>query len=248
MKKTIIRAEITDKKQLAQALELEELQYIYAPERLLDEATPSKDRIIVVPNIFLGDCEDKTLNRLRELKKYGYNRALAHTVGHIELINNADMVVHGGMRLNITNSLSADFFAEQGLIDIIASCELTAGKIRALKCSVPVGVMGYGRLPLMVTRRCPIKDGKLCDNGKSCGKYLTDRQGKRIYTVCFNAVELLNPDVLTIADKKEDFPTAAFFVLKFTVESNIISAVNDFIKGKKPEKEFTRGLYYRGVE
>lgn len=243
-----LRAETADKNQLLQTLQSDKFEYIYVPEKLLDKDTFLKEKIIVVPDIFLGDCEDKTLSRLINLKEYGFEHALAHTVGHIPLIQKAGMTIHGGMRLNITNSLSADFFADQGVKDIIVSCELTAAKIKALKCSVPLGVVGYGRLPLMVTRRCPIKDGKPCDNGKSCGKHLVDRQGKQIKALCSNTVELLNPDILTIADKKADFTTANFFVLKFTDEKDIISVTDAFIEGNKPSNSFTRGLYYRGVE
>ena len=248
-----LRAEVVDIKQLEQALSFDRFEYIYAHERFLNKNTHQKEKIIVLPDIFLGDCEEKTLNRLKELKELGFSRALAHTVGHIPLIQKAEMTLHGGMRLNIANSLSAEFFAEQGAADIIVSCELTASKIKALNSPVPYGVVAYGRLPLMVTRRCPIKDGKPCNNGNNCRKYLTDRQGKKLKTLCSNTVELLNPDILTIADKIADFPAAEFFVLKFTDEKDIISAAEDFIKGKKPQgtftrENFTRGLYYRGVE
>ena len=248
-----LRAEVTDKKQLEQAINYGKFEYIYAHERLLDKDIPQKEKIIVVPDIFLGDCEEKTLNRLKELKELGFSRALAHTVGHIPLIQKAGMTLHGGMRLNIANSLSADFFAEQGAADIIVSCELTVSKIKALNSPVPYGVIAYGRLPLMVMRRCPVKDGKPCNNGRNCCKNLTDRHGKKLKTLCSNTVELLNPDILTIADKILDFPTTEFFVLKFTDEKDIISPTEDFIKGRKPQgsftkENFTRGLYYRGVE
>ncbi|MDE6724701.1 MAG: U32 family peptidase [Ruminiclostridium sp.] len=243
-----LRAEVTDKKQLVQALSSDRFEYIYAHERLLDKDTSKKEKIIVVPDIFLGDCEEKTLERLKELNKLGFSRALAHTVGHIPLIQKAEMALHGGMRLNIANSLSAEFFAEQGAEDLIVSCELTAAKIKALNCPVTFGVIAYGRLPLMITRRCPINDGKPCNNGKNCGKYITDRQGKKLKTLCSNTVELLNPNILTIADKIGDFPTTDHFVLRFTDEKDIILVTEDFIKGKKPQESFTRGLYYRGVE
>lgn len=243
-----IRVEITDKNQLAQALQSDRFEYIYAHERVLDNDTAFKEKIIIIPEIFLGDCEEKTLARLKSLKKLGFNHALAHTVGHIPLIQKAEMTVHGGIRLNVANSLAAEFFAEQGVRDIIVSSELTATKIKALKCPVPFGVAAYGRLSLMVMRRCPIKDGKPCNNGKSCGRYLVDRQGKKLKVLCSNTVRLLNPDILTIADKKEDFPTADFFLLTFTDEKDIISVTEAFINGKKPLDGFTRGLYYRGVE
>lgn len=243
-----LRAEVADISQLEQALQCNEFEFIYAPEKLLNKNTLCKEKIIAVPNVFLGDCEDKALSKLIQLNEWGFQKALAHTVGHIPLIQEAKMTICGGMRLNITNSISANFFAEQGVKDIIISCELTTAKIKALKCPVPFGVMGYGRLPLMVTRRCPVNDGKPCGGDKSCGRYLVDRQGKQIKVLCSNTVELLNPNILTIADKTEDFPTAEFFVLRFTDEKDIASVTSEFLSGKKPLGDFTRGLYYRGVE
>lgn len=245
-----LRAEVADLKQLEQALKYGKFQYIYVDERLLTANTLKKDKIIAVPPIFLGDCEDYTLERLKKLKSWGFNRTLAHTVGHIPLIEKSGMKIHGGVKLNITNSLSAEFFAElaEGIEDITLSSELTAARIRSLSCKIPFGIIAYGNLPIMVTRRCPINDGKPCNSRQNCGKFITDRQGKKLKTLCSNTVEILNSDVLTLADKTEDFPTVSFFILKFTHENDIVTVTEDFLKGKKPESGFTRGLYYRGVE
>ena len=248
MKTQFLRAEITDENQLNQALRYPAFQYIYAPERLLTPSTPEKERIIAVPPVFLADCEQYVGERLKELHEMGFSHALAHTVDHIMLIEAAKLTLHGGSRLNITNSVSADFFTKQGFSDIILSVELTAGRINKLKASIPKGVISYGRLPLMITRRCPINDGKPCSNGRQCGRTLTDRRGKTIVPICSNTVELLNPDTLNIADKLNDFPTADFFLLKFTVEKDIIGVTERFRCGEKPTGDFTRGLYYRGVE
>lgn len=243
-----LRAEVSDRNQLEHALSYDGFRYVYAPIKLLSSDTANKDRIIAVPPVFLGDCEDRVREILKKLKAWGYKHALAHTVGHIPLIENAGLTLHGGARLNIVNTLSAVFFAEQGAADIILSCELTVGRINALSCPVPKGVIAYGRLPLMITRRCPINNGKPCENSKKCGKALTDRQGKTIKVLCDNTVELLNPDVLTIADKLDGFSSADFFVMRFTDEKDILQAAEKFQKGEIPEKEFTRGLYYRGVK
>lgn len=254
MKDIKIRAMVSDKQALDQALSFDKFELIYAYEGLLNADTPNKEKIIAVPNVFLGDCEEKTFNRLRSLKDMGFNHCLAHTASHLPIIKKADMTAHGGMRLNITNSLSAEFFETQGLCDIILSCELTSARIKNIKSNIPIGIMGYGRIPLMIARRCPVKDGKVCEyggngeSGKGCGRYLTDRQGKRIRLLCSNTVELLNPDILNIGDKKSDFPTVDFMLMMFTGETDLISIANDFISGKKPKGDFTRGLYYRGVE
>ena len=248
MKTQTLRAEITDENQLQQALQYPAFQYIYVPERLLTPSIPYKERIIAVPPVFLADCEQYIGKRLKDLHEMGFTHALAHTVDHILLIEAANLTLHGGSRLNITNTVSADFFTEQGFADIILSPELTAKRINALKTTIPKGVISYGRLPLMINRRCPINDGKPCNNGKQCGKTITDRRGKTIVPICSNTVELLNPDTLNIADKLSDFPTADFFLLKFTVEKDIIAVTDCFTEGAKPTGDFTRGLYYRGVE
>lgn len=243
-----LRAEVSDGKQLEQALSYEGFRFVYAPMKLLSPDMPHKDRIIAVPPVFLGDCEDRTGARLKELKSWGYKHALAHTVGHIPLTQNSGLIFHGGARLNIANTESAKFFIGQGAEDIILSCELTVGRINGLSCSVPKGVIAYGRLPLMITRRCPIRGGKPCEGESRCGRTLTDRQGKTIKVLCDNTVELLNPDILTIADKLGDFSSVDFFVMRFTDEKDILSAAEKFQKRIIPEKGFTRGLYYRGVE
>lgn len=243
-----LRAEISSQNQLAQVLEQADFDFIYAPLPLLNGGTPEKEKIIAVPDVFLADCEKETENRLAELKEMGFERALAHTVGHIPLIKRAGMKLHGGMRLNITNSLSAEFFADQGFEDLILSCELTAARIRALKSKVPYGIVAYGRLPLMITRRCPVNDGKPCRSGSNCGGFLEDRKGEKILTLCSNTVELLNPDILTIANRISDFDTAGFFVMRFTHEKNIAEELERFKKGGKPSGNVTAGLYYRGVE
>ena len=248
MKTQTLRAEITNELQLQQALQYSDFQYIYAPERLLASSTPEKDRIIAVPPVFLADCEQYVGERLRQLQEMGFSHALAHTVDHILLIEAANLTLHGGSRLNVTNSVSADFFTEQGFADIILSPELTVKRINDLQTAIPKGVISYGRLPLMINRRCPINDGKPCNNGKPCGKTLTDRRGKTIIPICSNTVELLNPDTLNIADLLTDFSTADFFLLKFTVEKDIINLTDSFRSGEKPKGDFTRGLYYRGVE
>ncbi len=243
-----LRAEVNNKDQLAQALRQADFSFVYAPLELLAPDTPNKDKIIAVPNVFLADCEEETARKLTRLKAMGFERALAHTVGHIPLIQKAGMKLYGGMRLNITNSISADFFADSGFEDIVLSCELTAKRIRALSCKAPYGIVAYGRLPLMITRRCPIKDGKPCNDGSHCGGYLKDRKGEKILALCSNTVELLNPDILTLSNKLSDFDTVNFFIMRFTYENNVKEELERFKRGEKPKGNVTSGLYYRGVE
>lgn len=241
------RAEVADAKQLSQALSHSELQYIYAPEQFLTADLPCKERIIAVPPVFLADCGEYLSKRLAQLSQMGYGKVLAHTVDHILPARESGMTLYGGARLNITNSASAAFFAQQGFEDIVLSVELTRNKLNSVKSPIPKGIVAYGRLPLMTTRRCPVNDGKPCGGREQCDKMITDRQGRQLKTLCRNTVELLNPDVLYIGDKLSDF-SADFFLLKFTDENDISQIISRYKNGEKPTGKFTRGLYYRGVE
>lgn len=248
MKDLVLRAEVADREQLRQALSEDAFQFIYAPMELLGADTPDKFRIIAVPPVFLGDCEKKTAEGLKKLADCGITRVLAHTAGHILLGRDAGMKVHGGFRLNVANSRAQEFFEAQELEDTTLSIELTCKQLGEIKHRIPVGVIGYGNLPLMITRRCPINDGKPCGGEKNCGRTITDRKGNAFRTLCSNTVELLNPDTLVLSDRLADFAGMDFFTLKFTHETDI-SAVAQMYEGSgKPDGKLTRGLYYRGVE
>jgi putative protease len=232
------RAEITSREQLNEALALNKFEYIYAPMEFLGAETRDKPRIIAVPPVFLGGNERRIADKLRELKQAGFKGALAHTLGHIELIKSAGLNAHGGFRLNITNSLALKQYGDLGLADGIFSIEMSFRSMREVTAGgLPLGIMAYGYLPLMLLRRCPIRDGKLC--GKSGCNSLTDRLGNRLQTYCHQGeVEVLNPIPLVLS--RTDELTADFAVLRFTGEPIFHDYSAYEHKGK-----FTRGLYGR---
>ena len=244
-----LRAWIYTPEQLEAALDCPEISAVYVPMRLAG-AVPNERRrdIILLPPEFLADCEERTERELIGLKEQGFTRALAHTVGHIELLGRTGCTICGGNRLNCTNSETMRFFAGCGLCDIIVSPELTVQRINALEKPITTGFLAYGYLPLMLNRRCPIHDGKPC--GKPCcGKRMTDRKGNKLSVICSeNTVEILNSNVLMLNGRLNEFDTA-FAVLRFTVENDVKSIVKLYAEDRKADRpDLTRGLYYRGVE
>lgn len=246
---TELRAWVYTAQQLRAALGSPEISLVYAPMKLVGaELSDYAEKIILLPPEYLADCEEEVEKKLCALKEPGFTKALAHTVGHIELLQRNGFEIHGGNRLNCTNSETVKFFAGLELADIIVSPELTVQRINSLEKPIPTGFLAYGKLPLMLTRRCPINDGKPC--GKpNCGRKLTDRKGNEVDVICSdNTVELLNSDTLILSDKMNDF-RVEFVVLRFTVERDIIPIIKAYSKQKKPDiPKLTRGLYYRGVE
>ena len=248
-----LRAEISDENQLAQALELP-FELIYAPMGLLSEKTSEKDKIVIIPPFVLSDCEEETSRRLDKLREIGFTKALAHTLGHAFLLKKHGFSVLGGFRMNVLNGLSARVCEDFGFEDITLSFEGAAQRLSEISCGIPRGIIAYGRLPLMIMRRCPIADGAPCGRktpfgeGKSCGGAIFDRLGNKILVQCGgNSVELLNPDVLVMSDKREILGKFDFCVLKFTDETELKPVFEMYKNGRKPSGKLTRGLYFRGA-
>lgn len=248
------RAEVSTKEQLRQALQLD-LELVYAPIGLLDENTPHKKKIAVIPPLVLTDCEEECEERLLELREKGFNKGLAHTLAHAELLKKCGFNVLGGYRMNVLNSISAKTCSDLGFWDITLSIEGKASELAEIRSTRPVGIVAYGKLPLMLTRRCPIANGKPCGRksaifgGEGCGECIKDRQGNDIAVMCGgNSVELLNPDTLILSDKPDVLRKFDFVVLKFTTETDVGAVLRMYQGSEKYEGKLTRGLYFRGAE
>jgi putative protease len=160
--------------------------------------------------------------------------------------------IHGGYGLNLTNSCALKTAQDLGCADATASFELKASQIARLKKPMPVGVFAYGRLPLMLTVNCPVSQSVGC---KNCTHHITDRTGRDFPVKCSKRegyVEILNSEVLYMADKLGDLRSADILMLDFTDETpaqvrHIIEEYENGGLNGRPDK-ITRGLYYRGVQ
>jgi putative protease len=224
------RVEVADEKQLNQALLTEEIEYIYSPIEIVHncEQYEQFDRVIAIPPVFEPNVGD-----IDAIRGRGVNRLLVHTVNNFE----QDMILHGGFRLNITNSSALQQYAKMGLVDSILSIELSQKRAKSLTAPIKRGMIVYGRLPLMLLRRNVARGG------------LTDRKGKFLPIVHKSAeYELLNPVPLVLSDKMGDFADFDFVVLKLTAGESVREILDMFINGQVYEhigQNFTRGLYYK---
>ena len=245
--KTVLRAEVATAEQLKQALALP-FDMVYAPLAILDENTENKAKIAVIPPLFLADCEDSVRERLLALRAAGYSVGVAHTLGHARLLKECGYELHGGYRMNIINSYAADFAERYGFKQLTLSFEGTAQQLADINCTVPRGILAYGRLPLMAMRHCPLADGKPC-GGSPCGGTVRDRRGNEMPVLCGgNSVELLNPDLLIMSDRQKALVQFDFALLKFTTERELKPVVDMYLTNGKPDGSLTRGLYFRGAE
>ncbi len=245
-----LRAEVYTRKQLGETIENRHIEKIYAPYNIIDKSlVHEQKRIIIVPPVYLADCEDDVKEKLLKLKEQGFENALVHTVGHIELLSAMGFNMHGGHRLNCTNSDTIAFLYDNNVKDIIVSPELTAYQINQLEKRCEAGFLAYGHLPLMITRRCPVRNGKPC-NKECCNRTIKDRMNNEMHIICSeNTAEILNSDVLYLGDKLYNFDGADFAVLKFTIESGVNDIIEAYWNEEAPKQnKFTRGLYFRGIK
>ena len=204
---------------------------------------------VEVPRVTFGR-EEAVRRKLDEIKTVGIKDVWCSNIGTVSLAADMGMTVHGGFGLNVFNSYSLDFLANIGAADTELSVELTSGMVNHISGNIGTGVVGYGYLPLMITRNCPNKNGKGCKtcHGKSV---ITDRKGNDFTLMCnAGCTEMLNCKPIVLSDKQDVFSGTDFMSLHFTYETNEQCAdiFKDYLNKAKPRGEYTRGLYFRGVE
>ena len=189
------------------------------------------------------------LEELNRLKKLGVELAWACNIDGIKIAQNADMKFATGFGMNIFNSESLKIIEKFGAEDALLSSELSANKISNLGTDLRRGVLTYGRLPLMVTRNCPIKNKISC---AECGRNskLWDRMNIKFPVRCkYGCSYILNSRPLCVYDKKNEFKNIDYDLLYFTTESasECVQIINNYHNNTPPEYEYTRGLYYKNV-
>ena len=214
---------------------------IFIPIWSSDEDFVDNRAGVEVPRGLFG-MEEKLTKRLEHLKKIGVRKALCSNLGAYSLAQKMGFEVYGDFGLNIFNSESAQLFNSP-----ILSFEATLEQTNRIGAK-DTGIIGYGYLPLMLTRNCPIKNHLGCSR---CTGKLTDRKGFEFKVKCspYPCVEVLNPVPVYMGDRQKQIKTD-FIHFYFTDESKnqVEQIINLFKTGGQFDGKYTRGLTYRGVE
>ena len=128
---------------------------------------------VFIPPVVTDSELDEVKELLCKAREGGAEYALVGNIGHIKLALELGFKPIGDFRLNITNSYTAAEYSKLGVIDAVLSPELTLPMAR----DIGGGETVYGKIPLMITERCFIKENFGCDK---CNKAeLCDRTGAR---------------------------------------------------------------------
>ena len=220
-------------------------------KKAMDKGVPV---VAVLPRI----CFDREMEELRRLmaaaRDLGVTEVLLGNLGFIVPAKEMGFDIRGDFGLQVFNSQASKEYKRMGFKSLTASFELKLAQIRDLTKAVDTEMIAYGRLPLMITENCAIRNqsGKcVCSNVNT----LTDRKGVRFPVVkawgCRN--EILNANKLWLADKAADYKRAGLWAIRlsFTTENGVECAqVLERYRGMGhyTPNNYTRGLYYRDVE
>ena len=210
--------------------------------------------VAVMPRVITDDQSREVYAALEKLFDYGVNEALTGNLGHVFIARQAGMKVRGDFGLNAFNSYTLRVLQDAGFISATASFELRLAQIKAMAKPIDTELIIYGRLPLMVSDQCIIRQSAGRCNCQTPGQ-LSDRMGSVFPVVkefgCRNVI--YNAHKLYLADKRDDLYALGLWGLRmlFTTESprECVEVAKGYLglTDYKPNV-LTRGLYYRGVD
>lgn len=247
--------EVTTRAQLDAALKMP-FEKFYVPLSLAASDAvrkmPQRNRfVIVLPSIIHEQAEEKYISEANTLLADGFDGVLIQNPSLIGKFGDAKL--YGGFRLNIFNSRALGMYADMGLETAELSPELNLAQIRDMKKPISVQTMVYGRLPLMITENCVLKNGNECP----CGGigYITDRMGMKFPVIrdgdeCRSVVLNCKKTFMAEDMKKIEKTGVELYRIYFTDETaeECRRVCGAFFEenGYKPE-EHTAAHYYKGV-
>lgn len=206
----------------------------------------------VLPTIIF-DREVSQLKPLFEkMKKLGIEDFLCQTYGQTRLCQEFGFVPHAASSYNLFNSYSLDYVKKAGCADATVSWECSLPQIRDMYKPLPVNAVVYGRLPLMTTQNCIIKNAGDCAHFHS-HYLLRDKTGAAFPVICSfgHRNQILNAHPIYLGDKLDDFLDIGLSGLVFYFTTETVDEMKYILESyqyRRPSNQkFTRGLYYKKI-
>lgn len=205
---------------------------------------PKRISAVLPRTIWLED-EQKINTLLKSAKKRGIEHITLSNPSHMKYADG--FYTHGDMFFNLTESETAKIYNAYGFSSVAVSSEIRPKGLSFLPMAYEYCV--YGRLPLMHTAACIIKN--LGHDCRKCGcrALLTDRTGAKFpvlreyghRNVIYNSVRL------DLTDKAKEIRKMGvslytFYITDETAET-VKNAVSRLGGSGKPEGTYTRGYF-----
>ena len=212
---------------------------LYAYGKLSENAR-ARAKGVYVPPVIMENELAALKNELASAVRCGAEYALVGNIGHIAPVIECGLIPVGDIRMNVANCMTKSLLSKMGVRAFILSPELTLPMAR----DIGGGVVGCGRIPLMITERCFIKANFGCE--KCSRASLTDRLGKKFplmrehmhRNVIFNSV------ITYMGDKSEELSRNGIkhthFVFSTEGAGQIKRLVSAYMKKEPSPVPFTR--------
>ena len=211
---------------------------------------------VALPRIVHDGELEELKQELRLARSIGIREALVGNLGLLLPVRECGLRIRGDFGLNIFNSRAVDMCRQMELGSATLSFEMTLPQIRDVSKSVDTERLIYGRMPLMVTENCIMKNRTgqcVCQQGP---QKLVDRTGAEFPIIkdgrsCRSV--LLNGKKLSLLDRREDLSRLGLWGLRlyFTTENarEVDRVIRDYLNCAPFEPgSCTRGLYLRGLD
>ena len=258
-----LSVQVTTKEQLTQKLLKLETVMLYVPIHILDGdeelcRTLAKRGAVaaVLPRIAHDKEVRKLINAMVRIRELGISDVLVGNLGLVLPARETGMRLRGDFGLNVYNSGTLSVLKKLEFASATVSFEMTMPQIRDLSKLIPCEILAYGRMPLMVTEQCLIRNRTGECNCHLGPMKLTDKTGAEFPVIkdgnsCRNV--LLNGKKLSWLDRQEDLARIGVWATRvyFTTENRqeVDRVLSDYVHPNPFDPgACTRGLYLRGLE
>ena len=259
----VMTAQVTTREQITGRLLKMQPEVLYVPMHLILEdmayfaqLAAGQTIAVVLPRIVHDNEMEGLKNGLRQIRSIGIRQALVGNLGLLIPVRECGFALRGDFGLNLFNSRAMMTARELEFESAMLSFELTLPQIRDVSKPVDTEMMIYGRMPLMVTENCIIRNRTgacTCNQGPV---KLVDRTGAEFPIIkdgngCRSV--MLNGKKLSMLDRQEDLERLGLWGLRlyFTTENRqeVDRVLRDFVQRAPFEPgACTRGLYLRGLD
>lgn len=187
---------------------------------------------VYLPPVVMESEISAVRNALSKLDREKTKYLLIENIGQIALAREFSFDFVCDFRFNVTNRLAYKTLSEMGAAHIILSPEITLPQAR----DISGGVIVYGRIPLMITERCFMKDNGGCSRCSNLS--LEDRMGEKFPMIReFDHRSLiLNSKITYMGDKRQLLDknriSSYHFIFSTEGEDKIKNALLSFEQGK----------------
>ena len=258
-----LTVQITDPSQITGRLLKMRPEVLYVPLHILvadiasfQELARRQNICAVLPRIIQDTDLERIKSALRLVRGMGIREVLVGNLGHLIPARECGMVIRGDFGLNVFNSRAMEVMKNLEMASATLSFEMTLPQIRDVSKFVPTEMLVYGRMPLMVTENCIIKNrtGECsCSQGP---QKLMDKTGAEFPIIkdgdsCRSV--LLNGRKLSMLDRQEDLERLGLWGLRLYFTTENAKEVDRVLADYRNPGPFdpgacTRGLYLRGLD